>query len=174
MWRALIAVFAIFITLAAGLAAFAWWPGEPLPVEGRADQVVVLKSERKLILKQGAATLREYRVALGFSPVGAKEAEGDGKTPEGSYLIDYRNVASKYHRSLHISYPSPKDIAGAKKRGVSPGGMIMIHGLPDSLGFLGQSHRLKDWTLGCIAVTNAEIEEIWQLVPDGTPIDIRP
>lgn len=99
--------------------------------------------------------------------------EGDGKTPEGLYVIDYRNQRSQFHLSLHVSYPRPEQVARAKKKGISPGGMIMIHGLRNGAGFLGRFHRLADWTTGCIAVTNEEIEEIWRVVPDGTSIEIR-
>lgn len=145
----------------------------PVP-KAKADRVIVLKAERRLILQQGARTLREYRIALGSSPVGAKQAQGDGKTPEGLYLIDSRNPNSRFYRSLHISYPSGQDIARARKMGVKPGGMIMIHGLGKEFGAIGALHRLRDWTLGCIAVTNEEIDEIWDLVADGTPIELRP
>jgi murein L,D-transpeptidase YafK len=118
--------------------------------------------------------VRVYDVALGEEPVGPKEREGDGRTPEGLYVIDGRNPQSRYHRSLRISYPGPEDAARAAKLGVSPGGDIMIHGLQNGLGWIGALHRTHDWTRGCIAVTNDEIEEIWDLVPDGTPIEIRP
>lgn len=139
----------------------------------KADRILVKKAERKLFLLKGASVLREYRVALGFTPVGAKEIEGDGKTPEGVYVIDSRNPKSQYHLSLHVSYPTAEQTAKAKKQGVSAGGMIMIHGMPNRAGELGRFAWPLDWTAGCIAVTNAEIEEIWRVVPDGTPIDIR-
>lgn len=138
-----------------------------------ADEVLVLKAARTLrLLKQGKV-LREYTVALGFAPKGPKQVEGDGKTPEGRYRIDSRNPHSKYHLSLHVSYPTPAQVRAARLAGRSAGGMIMIHGLPDAYAHLGALHRLHDWTEGCIAVTNEEIEEIWRLVPDGTPIEIR-
>jgi murein L,D-transpeptidase YafK len=100
--------------------------------------------------------------------------ERDARTPEGRYLIDSRNVASAYHKALHISYPNADDRKRAAKLGVSPGGAVMIHGLPNGKGWLGGAHRLYDWTLGCIAVTDQEIDEIWNLVPTGTPVEIRP
>lgn len=160
--------------IALGLLIHATQPtATPIP-EGRADRILVLKAERRLLLLQGTQTLREYKIALGSSPVGPKEVQGDGKTPEGRYLIDYRNPRSQFHLSLHISYPSPADTARAQKRGAHPGGMIMIHGLGKDAGHIGALHRMTDWTQGCIAVTNEEIEEIWRLVPDGTPIDIQP
>lgn len=172
--RAFSLALAFALLLLAALAAYAIWPNEPLPEGTRADRIIVHKSKRTLVLMNKDTVLREYRIALGSEPIGAKEIEGDGKTPEGLYLIDYRNPRSKFHLSLHVSYPKPEQIARAKRQGVSPGGMIMIHGLPDETSFLGKFHWLVDWTNGCIAVSNEEIEELWHVVPDGTPIDIRP
>ena len=118
--------------------------------------------------------LKTYRVALGGQPKGPKTREGDGKTPEGRYVIDRRNAKSRFHLALHISYPNTSDVDNARKLGVPPGGDIIIHGLPNGFGWMGALHTKWDWTDGCIAVTNAEIEEIWRAVPDGTPIEIRP
>lgn len=118
--------------------------------------------------------LRGYSVALGRSPVGHKHEEGDQHTPEGAYVIDFRKADSDFHRALHISYPNADDIAQARRRGIPPGGDIMIHGLPNGMAWIGRAHLAQDWTAGCIAVTDAEIDEIWQLIPDGTPIEIRP
>lgn len=140
----------------------------------RADRIVVLKSKRTMYLYQGDKVLKTYKVALGGKPEGPKTQQGDHKTPEGVYKINARNSKSLYHLSLHISYPNEQDRAQARKRGVKPGGDIMIHGLPDDYAYLGVLHRQHDWTEGCIAVTNAEIEEIWKLVPVGTPIEIKP
>lgn len=159
--------------LLSAVVAWAHWPALPLPVDARADRLVVLKSRRTLELYRGAALLRSYVVALGGTPVGPKQQEGDRRTPEGSYVLDYRKVDSSFHRALHVSYPSAADRASAAARGVAPGGLIMVHGLPNGLGFLGRAHRALDWTNGCIAVTNHEIEEIWRVVPDGTPIEIQ-
>jgi murein L,D-transpeptidase YafK len=139
-----------------------------------ADRIVVAKADRTLTLYRGAQVLRTYQVALGRNPVGPKDQEGDGRTPEGVYVIDSRNVQSAFHRSLHISYPNADDRRRAAARRLRPGGAIMIHGLPNGLGAVGGAHRLRDWTEGCIAVTNSEIEEIWRLVPNGTRIEIRP
>ena len=122
----------------------------------------------------GSEVLKTYSVALGTVPVGAKEKQGDHKTPEGNYVIDARNSHSRFHLALHISYPRAEDKARARKLGVSPGGDIMIHGLESRFAFLGALHRQTDWTDGCIAVTNPEIEEIWQLAPVGTTVEIRP
>ena len=140
----------------------------------QADRVVVKKADRTLTLYQGDEEIARYDVALGFAPEGDKQREGDGKTPEGVYLIDYRNPNSAYHLSLHINYPSPEDLAEAEARREDPGGEIFIHGLPNGYGVLAPMFLGRDWTAGCIAVTNAEIEEIWSLVPNGTPIEILP
>jgi murein L,D-transpeptidase YafK len=139
----------------------------------RADAIVVHKSERVLELLSGGNVLKRYSVALGGNPVGAKAEEGDSKTPEGSYIIDYRKPDSSFHLALHISYPNEQEKLAAASRGVSPGGLIMIHGIRNGLGFVGRLHLLADWTNGCIAVTNKEIEEISKAVLDGTPIEIR-
>jgi murein L,D-transpeptidase YafK len=140
----------------------------------KADKVVVLKSDRLLILLKNGEILKTYKVSLGRNPVGQKMCQGDSKTPEGLYYIDSRNAHSKYYKSLHISYPNAVDIEYAKTLGTSPGGGIMIHGLPAKFQQIGEKHRVMDWTRGCIAVTNAEIEEIWMYVADGTPIEINP
>ena len=136
--------------------------------------MVVDKSRRELLLVSGGAVLRSYRVALGFDPVGHKVREGDGRTPEGRYTIDRRNLQSAYHLSLRISYPSPADRLRAGELGVDPGGDIMIHGLPNGVAASERGHPECDWTRGCIAVTDAEIEEIWGLVNDGTTVEIHP
>jgi len=140
----------------------------------QADHIIVLKSKRTMTLMNGDKTLKTYLVALGGNPVGAKERHGDHKTPEGNYLIDQKNAHSQFHLSLHISYPNAADKAKARKLRVSPGGDIMIHGLPPTFSKLGALHRRFDWTDGCIAVTDQEIEEIWDLVPVGTKVEIKP
>lgn len=149
-------------------------PVRPVLEPPRVDTVVVEKAKRRLVLLQQGRAIRQYAVALGPNPVGPKLMEGDGRTPEGRYWIDWRNPNSRYHLSLHVSYPSFDDLDRAAQWGVPPGGDIMIHGLPNDRGYWGPDHARRDWTAGCIAVSNEEIEEIWTLVPDGTPIDIRP
>jgi len=139
-----------------------------------ADRVVVLKKQRTLQLLSQGKIIKTYKVALGGDPVGPKERQRDHKTPEGVYVLDSRNAHSQFHRAIHISYPNARERAAARAKGVSPGGDVFVHGLPNGYGFVGASHRLKDWTDGCIAVTNQEIDEIWDAVPDGTPIEIRP
>ncbi len=141
---------------------------------GQADRVVVHKKERTLQLLRDKKVIGTYKVALGGEPIGPKTCLGDHRTPEGAYTIDGRNSASKFHRALHVSYPNADDRKRAARAHCSPGGAIMIHGLPNGYGRIGATHRLKDWTDGCIAVTDEEIEEIWKLVPDGTLVEIRP
>lgn len=144
------------------------------PKQYDADSIVLDKSERTLTMYSRGEKVKEYDVALGKNPVGNKMRRGDGRTPEGLYYINGRNPGSKYHLSLRISYPSTGDRARAARRGVTPGGDIMIHGLPPAFATVGALHRQQDWTEGCIAVTNAEIEEIWRAVPNGARILIRP
>lgn len=140
----------------------------------KADHIIISKSDRTLTLMRQGIKLKTYPVSLGKNPQGAKRQVGDKRTPEGKYRIDYRNPKSRYHLALHISYPDRQDRKSARRRGVSPGGDIMIHGLPNKMGWLGIAHRLMDWTDGCIALTNGEIAEIWASVPNGTTIDIKP
>lgn len=146
----------------------------PLPGNVTADQVIVLKSQRKLRLIQAGKLLKQYSIALGHSPIGPKRRAGDGRTPEGHYRIDLRNSNSGYHLSLRISYPNARDRAQARAAGKKPGGALMIHGIKNGFGWIGRFHRLVDWTNGCIAVTNPEMDEIWRAVPKGTPVDLRP
>jgi murein L,D-transpeptidase YafK len=153
-----------------GAAAVAQTTPAPL----HADRVVVLKKERTLQLLSQGKVIRTYKVALGGDPVGAKSQQGDHKTPEGLYVLDTRNVHSQFYKSIHISYPSARDRAAARQKGASPGGDVFVHGLPNGYGWVGAAHRAKDWTDGCIAVTDQEMDEIWRAVPDGTPIEIRP
>ncbi len=142
--------------------------------ELKADRVVVHKERRTLELMHGGDVIKTYKIALGGEPLGPKTRLGDHRTPEGAYVIDSRNDHSQFHRSLHISYPNATDRERARKLRVSPGGDIFIHGLPNGYGFIGAAHRARDWTDGCIAVTDQEIEEIWNLVDNGTPVEIRP
>ena len=154
------------------LAAAAKTPTKPKQPE--ITRVVVLKSERKLMLMSGDTVVKTYRVSLGGQPIGAKTQQGDHKTPEGVYLLDSRNPYSTFHLALHISYPNATDRARAAKLHVAPGGAIMLHGLPKGWEWVGAGSKLDDWTDGCIAVTNPEIEEIWGMVKIPTPIEIKP
>ena len=134
----------------------------------------VLKRGRTLQLLSQGKVIRSYKVARGGVPIGPKARQGDHKTPEGVYVLDSRNTHSQFYKSIHISYPSVREREAARQRGVSAGGEVFVHGLPNGYGWVGSSHWLKDWTDGCIAVTNTEMDEIWQAVADGTPIEIRP
>jgi murein L,D-transpeptidase YafK len=141
---------------------------------GLVDSIVVEKRMHQLTLFRDGKVIRSYLIALGAQPKGAKVRIGDNRTPEGVYYIDARQPFSKYHLALHISYPSLSDKARAQALGTEPGGDIMIHGLPNGMGSAGARHRMNDWTNGCIALTDEEIEEIWSVVPIGTPIEIKP
>lgn len=142
--------------------------------KGPADRILIEKSERRLTLFSRGEALKTYKIALGGNPIGPKERQGDNKTPEGTYFIDSRNKGSNFHLSLHISYPNESDKKRANELGVSPGGDIMIHGIKNGLSWVGDAHTEVDWTKGCIAVTDEEIEEIEKLAPNGTAVEIRP
>ncbi len=144
----------------------------PPPLSGQVDRIVIEKSARQMQLMQDGKVVRTYKIALGFAPDGDKDRQGDGRTPEGEFTIDRRNDRSAFHLSLGLDYPRPKDRARAAAGGYSPGGDIFIHGQPNAV-----SERFKlrgDWTAGCIAVTNAEMREIWAVTPIGTKVEIRP
>jgi len=157
--------------MASGLNVLA---SSPIPEGTKADLLVVEKAKRVLTAYSKGRILRIYQVALGRSPVGAKEREGDNRTPEGEFIIDSRIERSGYHRALHISYPKPSDISRAEAGGYQPGGAIMIHGIKNGFGWIGGLHTMSDWTRGCIAVTNPEIEELWRIAPNGTRVQIKP
>lgn len=137
-------------------------------------RVLVRKADRRLYLLQGDETVREYRISLGDTPVGHKLYEGDERTPEGTYILDWRKADSDFYKSIHISYPNRNDQEMARAWGLDPGGSIMIHGLPNNAGDLAFAYTGLDWTDGCIAVSNEAMDEIWQLVQNGTPIHIEP
>lgn len=138
------------------------------------DYILVEKSKHLMSVFYQNQLMKTYRIALGFSPLGHKMQEGDGKTPEGSYQIVSKNPASKFHLSLKLSYPSLKDVKNAHQHGVKPGSNIMIHGLSVPYQNKGKAHTMKDWTLGCIALTNEEIEEIYHYASIGTTVEIIP
>ncbi|HYN39476.1 MAG TPA: L,D-transpeptidase family protein [Rhodospirillales bacterium] len=158
--------------------------GVPLPASaspvgsgtyvGAADRVLVVKSERMLYLLRDDQVIASYRVALGRSPIGHKVFQGDGRTPEGLYELDRRNLGSQFYRSIRISYPSARDYAEARKYGEQPGGLVMIHGQSGNSGTGYYGSRRWDWTEGCIAVSNAEMDQIWAATDEGTPIEILP
>ncbi len=146
---------------------------EPADIQN-VSRVVVRKGERRLYLMDGEDVVRSYRISLGDNPEGHKLYEGDERTPEGDYTLDWRNAESDFYKSIHISYPSERDQELASAWGLDPGGSIMIHGLPNNVGDMAFAYTGLDWTDGCIAVTNEEMDEIWQLVSNGTPISIHP
>ena len=163
-WQRLVTAYALLV---AGVLLPAW---NETPVANEfpvADKVLVEKSARKLHLLKGGVAFRTFDIALGLRPVGDKQHEGDSKTPEGNYFIDRRNPESEFHLSLGINYPNARDLAEARARGVDPGGDIFIHGRGNPVRRL-----IPDWTWGCIAVTNDEIEEVYAMVRDGTPVSI--
>jgi murein L,D-transpeptidase YafK len=170
------ALFAPVFLAALATGMLAGCAGEPTAKLTKADQVVVKKSERKMQLIQGGKVVREYRIALGDRPRGHKMQQGDERTPEGSYVLDWRNPHSRFHKSIHVSYPNARDLRFARFLGQDPGGMIMIHGQPNHIrsAKIKAEYRRRDWTDGCIAVQNHEMDEIWRSVRDGTPIKILP
>lgn len=140
---------------------------------GPADRIYISKSDHWLAVYRQGHIIREFRVALGRGGLKPKERAGDGRVPEGLYVISAHNPDSAYHRSLRINYPTAQQSADASSRGVKPGGDIMIHGLPNGRGWVGSRHLMADWTDGCIAITNPEMDWLYQAVPDGTPVEIR-
>ena len=174
MFKVLLFVLVLLCLSALGVLIGANLNLHPLPPNVTADRVLVEKGARRLTLLRDGTPLKTYRVALGRAPVGPKQQEGDQRTPEGLYLLDFHNADSDYHRALHVSYPEQRDIERAAAAGVPPGCDIMVHGIRNGMGWIGAFHRRHDWTAGCIALTDFEIEEIWRAVPDGTPIEIRP
>ncbi len=169
-------VVAVILSVIAIVSAIGWglWPEPALPLDVKADLVIVRKSARRIELYRGPDLLKAYPVSLGRHPVGKKRQQGDGRTPEGEYRLDYRNPSSSFHRALHISYPQADDVAAARMQGVDAGGLVMVHGIKNGLGWLGRLHRFVDWTDGCVAVTDREMDEIWRAVPDGTKIRLEP
>jgi murein L,D-transpeptidase YafK len=171
---------AVLVGLFAGTAS-----GDALPYHARAmaamgvelpiaDRVLVRKSERRLDLLRGTDVLRAYRVSLGLNPGGPKERSGDFRTPEGSYRLTRRNTRSDFFLSIQVSYPNEADVRRARRNGWQPGGSIMIHGLPNDPRHSPDYYATQDWTDGCIAVTNADMVEIWMMTSDNVPIDIEP
>ena len=168
------------LLLLIGAAVLLWLPPQPAPppdpaptaLQGPVDHILILKSERRMVVFRDGSPLKGYRIALGFAPQGDKLRQGDGRTPEGRFRINRRNAASAYHLSLGLDYPQPDDITRARAGGYDPGGDIFIHGQPNSRK--GQATLRQDWTAGCIAISDAEIEELWTATADGTTVEIRP
>ncbi|MES2488836.1 MAG: L,D-transpeptidase family protein [Pseudomonadota bacterium] len=146
----------------------------PAFAQSKVDSVRVVKSERKLFLLSAGTVLKEFSVSLGENPLGHKQKEGDERTPEGKYVLDYKKEDSGYFRAIHISYPNAADIESARQRGVKPGGAIMIHGQKNGFGWLAKLTQRFDWTNGCVALVDEDMEQVWTLVDIGTPIEIVP
>jgi murein L,D-transpeptidase YafK len=138
------------------------------------DSIVISKSAHTLSLMSGKTVLKTYHIALGRGSAGAKQVAGDNRTPEGKYIIDEKKTSTKFHKSLHISYPNADDRAKAVKLGKPPGGDVEIHGLPATFAWVGTTQHVLDWTAGCIALSNDEIDEVWKMVSVGTPVEIAP
>ena len=163
----------VLLTLV-GLSVYYFYPEKKLPNDVQIDNIVVYKSKRQLLVYSDGQLLKIYKISLGKQPIGAKEFEGDKKIPEGIYFINDKNPNSSYHKNLGISYPDKDDIENAKQLGKPAGGDIKIHGLRNNMGFIGKFHRWFDWTLGCIAVTDEEIDELYDAVKVGACIEIKP
>jgi len=150
------------------------YSNNPIDKSIKIDKIIVEKSKRELQVYSNNKLIKTYKISLGRNSVGKKEFEGDNKTPEGEYVINDKNSNSKYHKNLGISYPNKQDMENAKRLGKNPGGQIKIHGIKNGLGWIGKLHLLKDWTAGCIAVSNKEIDELYDIIKVGTPIVIKP
>jgi murein L,D-transpeptidase YafK len=158
----------------AALLPCAWQGGLQAGDFPVADKVIVEKGARKLHLLSRGVAFRTFDIALGMVPIGDKEYEGDFKTPEGHYVLDSRNPDSEYFLSIHVSYPDNRDRAEARRKGLDPGGAIMIHGMPNDPTRSETYYRTQDWTNGCIAVSNSDMIDIWLMTAENTPIEIRP
>lgn len=165
---------ATFLLLAAGAQAAPTTAPVPALADGAVDRILVEKAAHRMTLFAGGRAVRTYRVSLGRGGLAPKTREGDKRTPEGRYRIVGRNPRSAYHLALRIGYPTPRQAADARRRGVAPGGDIMIHGLPNGRGLLAPLYAGHDWTDGCVAVTDPEIEEVWRLTRDGASVEITP
>jgi murein L,D-transpeptidase YafK len=168
------AFFIVTFILLLSILIYNYYPEKPLSKNIKFDSIVVLKNERTLYAYQNKELIKSYYISIGRNSIGPKQFEGDCKTPEGIYMIDSKNSKSAYHKNLGISYPNNKDKEYAKKYNKPPGSAIKIHGIRAPLGFIGKFHRLLNWTLGCIAVTNKEMDELYAATNIGTPILIKP
>lgn len=162
----------LLLLIAVAAIVWYWYPGEPLSNDVAIDKLVVYKSKRKMEAYAKGSLIKTYDIALGKDPIGHKQFEGDNKTPEGSYVINDTNPHSAYHKNLGVSYPNEVDKANAKKLGKPAGGDIKIHGLKNGRSYIGKFHRTKDWTVGCIAVTNDEMDELYAAVKQNAEIEI--
>jgi murein L,D-transpeptidase YafK len=164
----------ILLTVVLMGVAYYFFPEQKLPADKKIDKIIVRKNDRIMEVYSGGEVIKTYTVSLGRNPVGDKQSEGDKRTPEGHYRVISKNPDSQYHKNLGISYPDNNDIAEAEKNNVKPGGEIKIHGIRNGFGFIGKFQRLTDWTAGCIALTDEEVDELYARVEIGTPIIITP
>ena len=164
----------IILLIFSGLLTYYLFPENKLPNDIQIDNIVVYKSKREMFVYSNEKWLKTYKISLGRQPVGHKEFEGDKKTPEGIYSVNDKNPNSGYHKNLGVSYPDKDDMENAKQFGKPAGGDIKIHGIRNGIGFVGKFHRWFDWTSGCIALTNNEIDELYNAVKIGTRIEIKP
>ncbi|MFD2601149.1 L,D-transpeptidase family protein [Flavobacterium suzhouense] len=165
-------MFCLLLFILIIIIVWCWYPATPLPKGTIIDKLVVRKSERKMEAYSEGNLIKTYNVALGKDPVGHKQFEGDNKTPEGIYIINDRNPRSAYYKNLGVSYPNATDKSNALKLGKPAGGDIKIHGLRNDKGYMGKLHKMKDWTAGCIAVTNDEMDELYATVKQNAEIEI--
>lgn len=156
------------------VVGYYFFPAKPLPTDKSIDHIIVLKSEHKLMVYAKDELLKTYTISLGKDPIGDKMFEGDNRTPEGDYFITDKNASSAFHKNLGISYPNNEDIEQAARLNKNVGGGIKIHGLKNGQGYIGKFHGFLDWTAGCIALTDEEVDELYEYVPIGTPITIKP
>ena len=173
MKRFLLIVLIFLLIVGFGFLAFPQ-SCKPLDKSVRIDSIVVEKSKRRMKVFSQGELIKTYKISLGRNPHGDKQFEGDKRTPEGLYFICDKNPNSQFHKNLGISYPNRQDIEEAKKIGQKPGGQIKIHGIKNGLGWIGRFHRIIDWTSGCIAITDKEMDELYDAVSIGTPISINP
>jgi murein L,D-transpeptidase YafK len=166
-------IFAILIATLAWTAVYYFYPVKKIPESVTIDKLVVLKSKRRLLAYSHGQLIVTYKISIGKNPTGDKEIQNDNKTPEGLYIINDKNSNSDFHKNLGISYPNQQDIQQARQLGKPTGGDIKIHGLKNGKGYIGRFHRWNDWTNGCIALTDEEVDEIYNHTPVGTPIEIR-
>lgn len=163
----------LFVLLCSG-AVYNFFPEDELPKNNKIDKLIVIKHERIMEAYSHGKLLKTYSISLGKNPIGDKKFQGDYRTPEGEYIINDKNPKSGFHKNLGISYPNTRDISEARSKGFDPGGDIKIHGHKNGIGFIGKFHLFFDWTAGCIAVTNNEMDELYESVDVGTPIIIKP
>ena len=166
--------FAICLLIMLGAIGYYFFPEKKLPVEKKISKLVVLKNERIMKVYSSGEVIKVYSISIGKNSIGDKVVQGDKRTPEGTYIINDKNAGSGYHKNLGISYPNHEDRLAAQSKNLDPGGDIKIHGLQNGLGFIGKFHRVINWTAGCIALTDEEIDELYDRVEIGTPIIIMP